>query len=370
MKVIPLYCLLGFLAALCGGCAGHNQPAGSDTAFSGKPAAGPTGVTLTNHLSVDLLRPANEPFTLGPGDSIEIEIIGQPATRALAIVGPDGKIYYYLLPGMDVWGLTLDQTRDHLERALVQYQYVNSPRVSVSLQTIGSKFIWLLGRVNRPGIYPLTAPTTLLEAFSRAGGAAKSTSQVSAADLADLRHSFVMRQGQLLPVDFYQLLREGDTSQNIYLRPDDFIFVPSTLEQEVYVLGAVVNPRAITYTEQMTLVSALAGGNGSIRYDFMAGNDVGPMTKDAYLTHVAILRGSLAKPEILVVNASAIIRGHAADVALQPGDIIYVPNTPYTTLKRYVDLVVGTFVSTIAVNEGIRAGGGQVGVGVSVPVAP
>jgi len=242
--------------------------------------------------------------------------------------------------------------------------------VSVSLQTIGSKFIWLLGRVNRPGIYPLTAPTTLLEAFSRAGGAAKSTSQVSAADLADLRHSFVMRQGQLLPVDFYQLLREGDTSQNIYLRPDDFIFVPSTLEQEVYVLGAVVNPRAITYTEQMTLVSALAGGNGSIRYDFMAGNDVGPMTKDAYLTHVAILRGSLAKPEILVVNASAIIRGHAADVALQPGDIIYVPNTPYTTLKRYVDLVVGTFVSTIAVNEGIRAGGGQVGVGVSVPVAP
>ena len=65
---------------------------------------------------------------------------------------------------------------------------------------------------------------------------------VTLQDLADLRHSFVMRQGQSLPVDFYRLLREGDTSQNIYLQPDDFVYVPSALSQQVYVLGAVRFP--------------------------------------------------------------------------------------------------------------------------------
>jgi len=371
MKAIRLYSTIGLLAALCGGCAGPNSATQPATGFAEMPAAvkgtdSPVSVTMTNHVDAELLRPASEPFTLGPGDSIEIEIVGQPITRAITAVGPDGKIYFYLLPGLDVWGLTLDQTREHLERELARY--MNQPKVSVNLHAVGSKFVWVLGRLNRPGIYPLGGPMTLLEALSLAGGAARSTSQVTAADLADLRHSFVMRQGKLLPVNFYRLLREGDTSQNIYLQPDDFIFVPSTLEQEIYILGAVANPRAIGYTEQMTLVSALAGGNGAIRYDFMAGNDMGPMTKDAYLSHVAIVRGSLSEPQILVVNCSAILKGHAPDVLLEPGDIIYVPNTPFTTLKRYVDLVVGTFVSTIAVNEGIRAGGGTVGVGVSVPV--
>ena len=78
-----------------------------------------------------------------------------------------------------------------------------------------------------------------------------------------MRHSFVMRQGQALPVDFYRLLREGDTSQNIFLQADDFVYVPSASAQQVYVLGAVSFPRAMAYTEGMTLVSAIAGASGA-----------------------------------------------------------------------------------------------------------
>ena len=78
-----------------------------------------------------------------------------------------------------------------------------------------------------------------------------------------------MRQGQFLPVDFYRLLREGDTSQNIYLQPDDFVYVPSALAQEVYVLGAVAIPRAVPYTERMTLVSAMAAAGGMDRCEWL-----------------------------------------------------------------------------------------------------
>jgi hypothetical protein len=52
---------------------------------------------------------------------------------------------------------------------------------------------------------------------------------------------------------------------------------------------------------------------------------------------------------------------------LEPGDIIYVPNTPYSTVKRYLNTILGTFITTLAANEGSAAGGGN-SVGVSYGV--
>jgi protein involved in polysaccharide export with SLBB domain len=172
---------------------------------------------------------------------------------------------------MDVWGMTLDQTRQALEQGLSKY--LSQPQVSLTLRAVGSRHVWMVGRLNRPGIYPMPAPISLLEAIALAGGTARSVSPANSEELADLRHSFVMRNGQALPVDFQRLLREGDTSQNIILQPDDFVFIPSSLAQEVYVLGAVRNPRAIPYTETLTLVSVLTGamvGPGSTTWRVMS----------------------------------------------------------------------------------------------------
>jgi polysaccharide biosynthesis/export protein len=367
MKRASLFCSAGLLLALLIGC---RSPSGKFESRDSMAAltTNLAGVTLTNQLTPDLLRPMDNVFTLGPGDAVDIEIMGNPTSRALTLVGPDGKIYFSLLSGLDVWGLTLAQTRNLLEKELAKY--FTAPHVSVTLRTVGSKYIWVLGRLNRPGIYPLAGPTTLLEALALAGGTARSTSLISTEELADLRHSFVVRQGQFIPVDFHRLLREGDASQNIYLQPDDFVYVPSALSQEVYVLGAVRFPRAVPYNERTTLLSTIAGGNGMERYEWVStgGTDPGPFAKDANLSHVAIVRGSLSTPQIAIVDYSAILHGKAPDVRLEPGDIVYVPNTPYTVIKRYFNIILNTFVSTVAANEGIRAGGGKVGVGVSVPV--
>jgi protein involved in polysaccharide export with SLBB domain len=311
-----------------------------------------------------LLHAESKPFVLGPGDSLEIEVLGNAASRALTMVGLDGKIYYQILPGLDVWGLTLAQTRDVIERELGKY--LNNPQVTVTLRTVGSKYVWLLGRLTHPGVYPITGPMTLLESFAVAGGT-YNAGTVSTEDLADLRHSFVMRQGQLLPVDFYRLFRDGDMSQNIQLQPDDFVYVPSALAQQVYVLGAVRMPRAVVYDETMTLVSAIAQANGFVKYDYLQSYYQG-RTPDAYLSHVAIVRGSLAEPKVGVFDFSAIVKGKAPDVRLQPGDIIYVPNSPYRTIKAYANMILNAFVTTVAANEGVRAGGGNSSLGVSVPV--
>jgi protein involved in polysaccharide export with SLBB domain len=194
----------------------------------------------------------------------------------------------------------------------------------------------------------------LLEALTMAGGTANAPSALSTVNLADLRHSFVMRRGQMLPVNFVTLLQEGDMSQNIYLQPDDFVFIPSSLSQEVYVLGSVNSPRTVPFSDPMTLISAIAGAGGP--------------AFNAYLSHVAIVRGSLSQPELIEIDYNAVLRGKAPNVTLEPGDIVYVPLSPYRFLTDYANLIVNTFVRTWAANMGTRAVQGGTPVGVAVPV--
>lgn len=303
-------------------------------------------VPLTNQVDPAWLKPPADFFTLGPGDKIELELLGDPATKTLAVVGPDGKIYFNLIAGLDVWGLTLAETKAKIEKGLAEF-IRDKVTVTVTLRDVESKRIWLLGRVQSPGVYNMTSPMTVLEAIAMAGGTYSlagtrdSGGGVTGEELADLRRSFVIRRGQMLPVDFDRLLRQGDISQNIYLQSDDFIYFPSAVTRTVYVLGAVASPRAVPYSENMSVLTAIANASGTI--------------PDAYLRHVAVLRGSLSEPRVAIVDYKEIATGQAPDIPLEPQDIVYVPFSPYRYLKRYVELIANTFVSTVAINEGARA---------------
>src|SRR6185369_4894282 len=309
-------------------------------------------VELTNRFDSAWLRPSTDLFTLGPGDKLEIEVLGEPASKTLTVVAPDGKIYFNLLPGLDVWGLTLGQAKAQLERELSKFVR-DQPQVSIVLREVESKHLWILGHVQAPGIYPLAGPTTLLEALSLAGGTVNLSSfrqaeVLGASDeLADFRRSFLLRQGKMLPVDFQRLVQLGDLSQNVYLQPDDLIYLPAATAREIYVLGAVTQPRAVPYKEGMTVASAVASAYGTIN--------------GAYLQHVAVVRGSLSHPQIAIVDYKYVIRGLASDLALQPRDIVYVPFSPYRYLTRYAQLVVDTFVSSAAINGGTSLIGQPVG---------
>src|SRR5207248_1146855 len=122
---------------------------------------------------------------------------------------------------------------------------------------------------------------------------------------------------------------------------DDFVYLPSAAARNVYVLGAVGQPQAVPYTEELTLVGAIAATLGTIR--------------DAYWYNVAIVRGSLAQPRVAIVNYRSIAMGKEPDIKLEPQDIVYVPYTPYRYLTKYVDIIMQTFVSSVAINEGVRA---------------
>jgi protein involved in polysaccharide export with SLBB domain len=210
------------------------------------------------------------------------------------------------------------------------------------LRGVESKKVWLLGRFQAPGVYPMTNSITLLEAIFLAGGplvSAQSTANVRD-ELADLRRSFLLRDGKMLPLDFERLFK-GDLSQNVYLESEDFVYLAPTTVDEVHVIGAVIGPRVLPYTRGMSLVTAIAACSGTYH--------------DAYLRQVAIVRGTLNQPKIALVNFKEIRTGKATDVLLEPGDIVYVPVKPYRILTRYADLIMSTFVSSVAINEGARA---------------
>jgi protein involved in polysaccharide export with SLBB domain len=313
-------------------CHGHRRP--PPAPLPAAPLAAPAAVLDPPPLPPDALVPA--PFVLGPGDAVEVEILGLPNTRRLCLVMPDGRIYYDLLPGLRGEGLTLEGLRALLADNLAEYY--RDPQIGITLRRVKSRRVWILGRVNTPGLYPLDQPMTLLEGVARAGGLFTSRFSGTTEELADLRHSFLIREGRMLPVDFRRLFNEGDLTQNVALEPGDYIYMPSSLAQEVYVLGAVNQPKAVGFRDRVTLVSAISAAR-----DVRAGARVG---------EVLILRGSLQTPAIYLVDYEAIRRGRAPDIDLEPRDVVWVPDKPWDNLDRYARTVVNTFVRTLAANEG------------------
>ena len=354
------------MAALLGLCACKSVPKGERfnaraketiaktlAAANVATATNLTSIEETNKIRPEWLQSPTNFYTLGPGDRLEIEIMNEPASRAMTTVAPDGKIYYYLLPGLDVWGLTLAQARDRIQEELGKV--VVSPQVGIQLRGIDSKRVWLLGRVQKSGVYSMTSPMTVLESLGLAGGTMTTSTSGTTEDLADLSHAFLIRNGERLPIDFAALVNKGDMSQNIYLQPDDFVYFPSSAARDIYVLGAVRLPKAVQRSQGGTLMGAIAAAGGPV--------------KNAHLSHVAIVRGSLTKPQIAIIDLEDIIKGKATDVLLEPRDIVYVPLSPYRYLSKYADLILTTFVRAVAINEGARAGAGNIApAGVSIGV--
>jgi polysaccharide biosynthesis/export protein len=316
-----------------------------EQAFAGLPR---------NQVKPEMLQASKDFYRLGPSDSIAVEMLGEAGTQATLTVGPDGKVYYSLLPGTMVWGMTLTEVKENLEKGLKRYLKV-PPDISVTLRQANSKTVWVLGNVGTPGLFPLTGPMTVLEALTLAGGA---LGNAAAPDgVCDLQRSFLMREGKLVPVDFDKLLRGGDMSQNVYLQPNDFLYLRSAVTRNVYVLGAVGLPAVIPYSDQLTLVGAVLSSGGPVEY--------------AHLAQVVIIRGSLTEPRIASVDLKQIMKGQAPDVRLQPGDIVHVPFVPWRKLAIVAEGILNTFVSTVAANQGYRIGYGSVSpVGPVVPIGP
>ena len=298
------------------------------------------------------LQAPSGPYRVGPGDVLDIEVAEKAETRAKTKVMPDGMLYYSVAEGVHVSGLTLKEISTLLSKKL-ENDYVN-PVVSVNVAQADSQRFWMLGQVSRPGAYPVQKPTTVIDAISQGGGLLSNRDgiEVTNPEAADLERAILIRNGDLIPVDFEALIREGDMSQNVYIKGGDYVFVPSLNARSIYVLGHVNNPGPVFYEKGVTLLSAVAVAGGA--------------RPDAIVTKALIIRGGTHRPQVAVVDIRSVMRGGEPDLALEGGDIVWVPKSPWTKLKDYTEAVLITAAQAVAVQEGLGVLGTSGGTGITI----
>jgi protein involved in polysaccharide export with SLBB domain/capsular polysaccharide biosynthesis protein len=270
-----------------------------------------------------------EKLTLGPGDVVDIHLFGNAAlTRTNVFVGPDGRLSYLQAHGLEVTGLTIEELRDRLDKELAQYYTV--PRTIVVPVAFTSKKYYMLGKVAGKGVYVMDRPLTIIEAVARAKGLETGLYQRNSVEMADLGHSFMIRNGERLPVNFEKLFLDGDLSQNVVIEPNDYIYFASAAANDIYVLGEIMNPGPIGFVPDASVVTVIT--------------DRGGFAERAYKKKVLVVRGSLAEPETFAVDVNGILEGRQRDFKLQPHDIVFVARRPWSKVEEVADDAAAAFI--------------------------
>ncbi len=286
-------------------------------------------------------------LTLGPGDVLSFHLYGSPdLTRDDVPVGPDGRISYLEAENIDASGLTVDELRGRLNTELARYR--RAPEAYITPVAYRSKKYYVLGTVVQKGVFYLDRPTTVVEAVARAHGFVTGVSRGDTVDATDFSRSFLARGGRRVPVDFVALFVRGDLSQNVALEPDDYLYFPPSTSGQIYVLGEVGAPGPVAYDPEVSALSAIVSRGG--------------FTPRAWKAHVLVVRGSLERPVALVVDINGALNGRAPNIALQPGDLVYVANRPWIRGEDLLDLAATAFVESAVVTwTGLNVGPNVIG---------
>ncbi len=114
---------------------------------------------------------ARDQFVIGPEDVLHVEVWKDQDLSRDVTVRPDGLISLPLVGDVKVEGLNVKQLTEVLTKRYAKY--IETPNVSVSLNAINSFKIFIVGKVNAPGAFPIRSNTTVLQAISMAGGFAE-----------------------------------------------------------------------------------------------------------------------------------------------------------------------------------------------------
>lgn len=118
--------------------------------------------------SVSQARTAGD-YRIGPQDTLDINVAQLPELSKTFQVDSGGKVLLPLVGQMQAQGRTPAEMSDDIA-AKLKASYMKDPQVVVAIKDAASQKVTIDGAVNQPGVYPLTGPTTLLQAVSLAKG--------------------------------------------------------------------------------------------------------------------------------------------------------------------------------------------------------
>jgi len=238
-------------------------------------------------------------YIVGEGDVLKITVYDHDDLTTTARVSGDGMIVFPLIGQVNVKGLTLSQITQDIS-ALLADGYIVNPQINIFIQEFRSKKAFIMGEVNRPGLYVLPGQTTLLALLSQAGGLTKDAGEKA---MIKRKANPPDNTENVLTLDLKRLVEKGDTSLDIPIMDSDSVYI--TKAGVFYVTGEVKKPDAYKLEEGTTVIKAITMGGG--------------FTDKASKGRVRIIRKVNGKEEVL--------EKVKMDEAVLPDDVLVVPES-------------------------------------------
>jgi protein involved in polysaccharide export with SLBB domain len=190
-------------------------------------------------------------YVVGPGDNIEVQLIGNTKGRYSLVVGRDGRVSFPELGPIVVSGLRFEDVRNLIEER-VRSQMIGT-QASVGIGELRSIRVFVLGDAETPGSYTVSGLSTITNALFLSGGVKK---------IGSLRSIELKRNGSTVTrLDLYDLLLKGDTRADVRLQPGDVIFIPP-VGSTVSLAGEVLRPAIYELKDEATARDLIELGGG------------------------------------------------------------------------------------------------------------
>ncbi len=252
-------------------------------------------------------------YKLRPEDFLRIQVFGQENITVDVPIGPDGRVTPPYTGPIVAEGKTTAELERDIAAKLKERLKLREPIVSVAILRYRPITASVGGEVNRSGNYEVRPGDRILTLLTQGGGAV--------IERADLRRATLRRRStqEVIPIDLYALLIQGDTTQNYEVQDGDVLTVPLERRNRISVQGAVPNPGQFLYREPMTLSDAVSLAGGEIRYR-------------SRFSRVLIIRERAGQPGQYTRIQADYVRfvkkgDQSQNVILEPGDFVYVPET-------------------------------------------
>jgi polysaccharide export outer membrane protein len=158
-------------------------------------------------------------YKLRAGDVLQVSIWKETDLQSEVLIRPDGGMTFALAGELQAAGHTVAELTSMLETRI--RKFIPDAVVTVSVKSAGGNRVYVIGKVNRPGDFPLSGPIDVLQALSLAGGA---TPFANTNGIRILR-----REGDRqtsIPFRYSDVARGRRLDQNILLKSGDTVVVP------------------------------------------------------------------------------------------------------------------------------------------------
>jgi polysaccharide export outer membrane protein len=192
---------------------------------------------------------------LGPGDTVSIQVYGQPDMSTTVSVADDGTVTVPIIGDVPVRGLSPFEAATRIENALVDGKILIKPQVTVTLTVSKSQRVSVLGEVGNPGRYPVESNTTILDLLALAGG-----TKDTGAGTVFLLHPAPDGTITRTEIHLADLFANKNSTPAQTLQGGDSIYVPKAAQ--FYIFGEVNAPSMYRIESGMTILQAIARAGG------------------------------------------------------------------------------------------------------------